>query len=363
MSEPGPPLVCTVSTVKDSLANVGDFVTRNLSAGADHMFIFLDEPAVEIEEYLAGVPQVTVVTTDDAYWQGRRPQSVNPRQIINANLVNCALTAVPAVRWLFHLDGDEALHIDRDHLLSLGDESRVVRLDTLEAVSQPRWDGPVTHFKRQLDHDELCLLAALGVIEEPEPLEYFRGHLKKPGMRPSLDLILRIHHVEPRQGRPLKAHSSERLQLLHYESHSSEEFARKWLTHLDNGKPHHRGKRDWLRNAVRSVTTNPALDEAQKHDYLVRLHLRTAADDLERLDSLGFLVRPDESRQRYLPTELPADDRTTVAALMHRLCAADKSYFQRKEGTPHPAELLRRIRQEDGPTDALLADRLDRVLG
>jgi hypothetical protein len=363
MAHTGPPLVCTVSTVKDSLANVTQFVTRNLSAGADHMFVFLDEPAADIEHYLAGVPQVTTVTTDAAYWQGRRPESVNPRQIINANLVNTALTAVPAVRWLFHLDGDEALHIDKSHLSALGDEISAVRLETLEAVSQPRWDGPVTHFKRQLDHDELCLLSVLGVIDEPEPLGYFRGHLKKPGMRPSLDLILRIHHVESRRGRPPRAHASPSLQLLHYESHSSEEFARKWLTHLDNGKPRHRGKRDWLRNAVRSVTTNPALDEAQKHAYLVRLHARTAADDLERLDSLGFLVPPDESRQRYTPTAFDPADQAVLTTLMGRLCVADKSHFQRKEGTPHPAELLRSVRAEAGPEDTLLAERLDRVLG
>lgn len=43
------PLVCTVSTVKDTLHNVEAFVGRNLAAGVDHMFVFLDAPDPETQ--------------------------------------------------------------------------------------------------------------------------------------------------------------------------------------------------------------------------------------------------------------------------------------------------------------------------
>ena len=41
-------MIFTVSTVKDSLDNVRSFCQRNLSSGADHLIIFLDEPDAEI---------------------------------------------------------------------------------------------------------------------------------------------------------------------------------------------------------------------------------------------------------------------------------------------------------------------------
>ena len=51
-------------------------------------------------------------------------------------------------------------------------------------------------FKRRLDQDELQLLHELGVIAEPKERSYFRGHIAgKPGLRPSPDLALGVHHV------------------------------------------------------------------------------------------------------------------------------------------------------------------------
>ncbi|HNJ77798.1 MAG TPA: glycosyltransferase family 2 protein, partial [Marmoricola sp.] len=97
-------MIFTVSTVKDSLANVAAFCQRNLGSGADHLFIFLDGPDAEVEAYLAAHPQVTMVVTDSAYWTPSRPQSLNVRQVTNANLAMHALAALPGEHWLFHID-------------------------------------------------------------------------------------------------------------------------------------------------------------------------------------------------------------------------------------------------------------------
>ena len=49
-------VICTVSTVKDSADNVATFVEQNLAAGADHLFVCLDDEQPEVEEVLAPCP-------------------------------------------------------------------------------------------------------------------------------------------------------------------------------------------------------------------------------------------------------------------------------------------------------------------
>src|SRR5690348_2586309 len=65
-------VLCTVSTVKDTRANVEQFVERNLRSGADHMFVFLEADEDGTLAFLRENPHVTAVRTDDAYWVGER---------------------------------------------------------------------------------------------------------------------------------------------------------------------------------------------------------------------------------------------------------------------------------------------------
>ena len=129
-------MIFTVSTVKDSLDNVRSFCQRNLSSGADHLIIFLDEPDAEIETYLAAQPHVTHVVTDSSYWKPQRPASLNVRQVTNANLAMHALAALGGDHWIFHIDADEVVQIDRDQFDALDSSVRVARLAPLEAISQ-----------------------------------------------------------------------------------------------------------------------------------------------------------------------------------------------------------------------------------
>src|SRR4051794_10330444 len=91
--------ICTVSTVKDSLANLTEFVQRNQRGGADHMVLFVDDADPDTVAGLDLLPGVTAVPAGPGYWKGQRPKGLNPRQTINANLTNVALTLVPAVEW------------------------------------------------------------------------------------------------------------------------------------------------------------------------------------------------------------------------------------------------------------------------
>ena len=357
-----PGLVCTVTTVKDSLPNVTDFVDRNLAAGADHMFVFLDDADQAIYDSLAAHEHVTPVRTGPAYWQGKRPRSLNERQVTNANLTNAVLCAVPDARWLFHIDGDECLYVDKQALLALDPDVPVVRLTTWEAVSRFSWPGPVTHFKRPLTHDDLCLLTLLGVIDLPRMKGYFRGHVSKIGMRPTLERRLRIHLVKDGAGSRVEPLEVPWLNVLHYESYSGEEFVRKWTALLSSGGASQRGQKDQFRAALNAVVTNPHLDEAGKQDVLTELYERLIEDDFGTLLDLGFLTTPDPARTRYEPQPFGDEDRATVLRMLELLCSGDKTAFGYGYDGEPPAELVRRLRRDLGRADKSLGKRLNRAL-
>jgi hypothetical protein len=106
-------MLFTASTVKDTLPNVRRFVAGNLAGGVDHLFVFLDAADPDVRGFLDGHPHVTCVRTDKSWWHGERPDQLNVRQRINANVVKALLSVVDGADWLFHIDADEIAQIDR----------------------------------------------------------------------------------------------------------------------------------------------------------------------------------------------------------------------------------------------------------
>lgn len=340
LSAPG--IICTVSTILDTLENVSEFVARNQRAGVDHMFICLDGDTPDVADYLASVAHVTTLRTDGTYWRGSRPPGLNSRQAINANLVCALLSPSKSVRWLFHLDGDECLDVDRADLLAAPPHVPAVRLRVMESVSQPDSVHPCGLFKRPPTREELALLTVLGVIDRPRLAAYFRGHVAgKPGVRPTLDLQLRIHRVQDREGGYVDELRSPRLNVLHYDCWSPEEFLRKWSTHLaaDSGK--FIGRRALVRAAVAAANTSRSLDDQQRREVLMAVYRSAVADDVDTLSDLGLLVTPPDERHRYQPRDLPEGDADAIDRLLPRLAAADKSFFRVRVGAPNPRLLFR----------------------
>ena len=64
-------------------------------------------------EWLEEQPHVTRVRTGEEWWAGDRPGQLNVRQRINANLLKHVLARVDWAEWLFHIDGDEIVQVDR----------------------------------------------------------------------------------------------------------------------------------------------------------------------------------------------------------------------------------------------------------
>jgi Glycosyl transferase family 2 len=323
-------MLFTVSTVKDTVPGLKQFVARNLAGGVDHVFLFVDDARPRVTAALDRHPHVTAIATGESWWQGKRPRQLNARQRINANVIK-ALLAVDAGPddWLFHIDGDEVLQVDRAALAALPPEVSVVRAPPLEAVSRKKWLGEVTHFKRMLKADELTLLHVLGVIDEANIGRYFHGHVDgKSGLRPTLDRWITLHAVHDVDQEQVASTSEGGIaRLLHYESWSGEEFVRKWTNILESGtKVSFRPGREPTAVALRTLL-EADLPERKLRDYLMRIFERTTEDDFDTLRDLGFLERIDPLAGKHRPEALPADRDTAIRAMLDALEPENKWPF------------------------------------
>lgn len=356
-------MIFVCGTVKDTLENVRTYVERNLAAGADHLFVFLDAPDPAVEEWLAAHPHVTHVVCDDAYWVPHRPEKLNARQVTNANLVSALLACFDWAEWLFHLDADECLELDRDKLATVPADKTAVRLAPIEAISNLAGRA-LPHFKRPLTREEAHRLADAGIIERPRDDEspiatYFRGHvLGKAGVRPGLDWWMQLHRTVyvgpeetevPTQLAPWLAHR-------HYESVSGEEFIRKWLSHLSAGEIRLRARRRRLFNELRKLQEDPSLDDAGRRAEMTRIYTEQVEDKYDELLAAGVLVSLDEPS--YEPRPFPPGGREQLDALWEVLKASDKRYANPRITDLWPRHLFSSLEAEHPSLAPLLEHAL-----
>lgn len=337
-------MIVTVSTVKTSLAGVQRFVEGNLAGGADHLVVFLDEADAEVEGWLAGRSEVTVVVTDDAWWGGDRPRRINKRQRINANVARSVLALTDWAAWLFHVDSDEVVRIDRAQLDGVPAHKRAVSLRPLEVVSVREPDGEPTLFKRLLEPGELNLLTVLGALPEPSNSLYFRSHIAgKVGIRPALDIWLGIHKATTREEDRVGLARRPGLAMLHYESYSGDEFVRKWLAMVGSGTDlklsfgEHRQK---LADAMVTLL-GMDLDPQAATRQLGAIYERHMADPVDVLDDLGFLERVDARSGGHVPEPLPPGEADLLASRLEALAGAPMADFLPETEGADVAALLR----------------------
>ena len=325
-------MLCTATTVKDSLENVRFFVTANLASGVDHMFVFLDAPQApgqqEVGAFLDDTSQVTCIrTTRKDWWQEDRPANLNVRQRINANWVRALLAPLDWAEWLFHIDSDEVALLDRAALAAVPPGTDAVWLAPSEAVSQPHPTQRPTRFKRLLDEDDLSLLHVLGVLDEPSNQSYFHGHvLGKSGVRPASGLALTLHDAISDDGKRQERHQDERLRLLHYDAVSGAEFIRKWTALATAGPARYRPSRAPMAKALKTLAAKDVPDDVREK-YLWRIYDLTTRDDVELLGELGLLDDIDPARGGEAPDELPADDAHQLAQRVEELRRESKRQF------------------------------------
>lgn len=344
-------MLFTVSTIKDTLPHVQRFVTGNLAGGADHLVVLLDAGDPDVRAYLDEHPHVTCVRTDKSWWRGDRPAELNVRQRVNANVVKALLSVVEGAEWVFHVDGDEILQVDRAALAEVPRDTRVVRLAPLEAVSQRSWDGDPTWFKRLLGKGDLTLLSTLGVIARPSNGALFHGHVDgKSGVRPALDVWLTLHLGVDAEGAELPAYTDDRLRLLHYESFSGEDFVRKWTSILSAGPmANFRPAREPTAVALHALM-GKGLSEEQARPYLMRIFERTTLDDLDTLRDLGLLVEVDPRDGTHVPEPFPPGAQERLLAVLARLAEEPKQDFHPGRPAAAAQKVLDRAVAAAGPS-------------
>ena len=213
--------------------------------------------------------------------------------------------------WLFHIDGDEALQVDRAALAGLPPEVSVVR--AAAGGGQPqKWPWQGDALQADAEPDELALLHVLGVIDEPANGSYFHGHVEgKSGLRPQpgpVDHAARVHDVDQQQVAVDIRGGCGRL--LHYESWSGEEFVRKWTSILDSGtkvsfRP---GTRAHGRGAAHPARAGLARAEAPRlPDADLRAHHRGRLRDPAR--PRAARARSTRSRARTSPADFRVPER------------------------------------------------------
>jgi hypothetical protein len=316
--------IVTVSTVSGTHPDVGRFVRRNLATGVDHMVVFLDEEQPDVRQVLEEHRQVSVVRTEHGYWNHDRPTSLSDRQLVNANVTLTALTNVPSVGWLFHIDADEALVFDRDELPAI--DSRAVRLGTLESVAKLRGHEPEL-FKKAPGVEELHALAELGVIAAPDLDSYFRGHhVGRVGVRPATDLRFRPHSVYELPDVPVETAEPPTMHLLRYESWCLDEFVARWRAFDPETGSDLPLRSRHIGIAFHAISNHPTLGRRERRRCIAELFERHVADDVPVLKDFGLLV-PAPIR-RAEPRRLPEPDGRRLRDALADLHAADKQPFR-----------------------------------
>lgn len=129
-----------VATVKAPEDKVLAFAAHHLSLGADHLWLFFDDPAQPIPAPLAHHPRVTVTPCDEDHWlrtSKKRPPQHQNRQTQNARLTYRALVTSD---WIAHIDVDEFILPQRPVAAILDDapaETIAMKLEPFEAMHDP----------------------------------------------------------------------------------------------------------------------------------------------------------------------------------------------------------------------------------
>ena len=130
-----------VATIKAADIDILRFVAYHLDAGADQVFIYLDQDARAARTALKTHPKCHVTLCDDDYWHtvhNARPEKHQVRQSRNASH---AYANAQGLDWLMHLDVDEFLVCESEIsnvLAALPAKTQTGRVRPMEALVPPK---------------------------------------------------------------------------------------------------------------------------------------------------------------------------------------------------------------------------------
>lgn len=312
-------MICTVSTVLDSVDNLDEFVRSNLRMGVDHMFLCIDWPdradQAEVAAHFAEHPHVTVIRADDAWWNNHRPPGLNRRQLANANMVLFALQQVRLPGqplWLFHIDADEVLALGPRLLDDVPADLPAISVLPAEAVSV--WAPPAheTRFKTVLDDAALEKLTRLGAINAPLLDRYFHGHVRgKVGVRVGGGIRLGLHNGMAPDCRRYRPDQFPDKYVLHFHTRSGEGALTKAQAFgLNHGYGVPERKQQWL-DELQAVDALPPQERSARTREIFDHYL---ADRVDLLTEHGLLMHVDVREHHHTPATFTPAQQTAVEA-------------------------------------------------
>ncbi len=229
-----------VSTVRTPQEQLLMFVRYHLNLGVDHVVLFFDDAEDVGASVFNNESRVTAVVCTSLYWReqiGNKPNAIEDRQIVNANL-GAKILSSHNCQWLIHIDSDELLHSKNSikHIFNNCDHDGI-RFTLLEALPTKEKYGHIfkpTLFKKKAGVKSRELASLLGCRNTLLDGEYFRGHTSsKMAVRMS-DRIkqFKIHDAEAIDGH-LNVYSSPEIFLLHYDCVGIESWKEKWDRRID----------------------------------------------------------------------------------------------------------------------------------
>jgi hypothetical protein len=129
-----------VSTVKAPEEKILAFAAHHLSLGADHLWLYFDDPDQPVPAPLIHHPRVTVTLCDDAHWTRvgkKRPAEHKNRQTQNARYTYHERATSD---WIVHIDVDEFILTPRPIAEILDEalpETIAMKLEPFEAMHDP----------------------------------------------------------------------------------------------------------------------------------------------------------------------------------------------------------------------------------
>ncbi len=129
-----------VATIKAPDEKALAFAAHHLSLGADHLWLFFDDPETRVPAALTNHPRITTTLCDAAHWTHvgkKRPPAHQNRQTQNARLTYRALADTD---WIIHIDVDEFLLTPRPIaaiLADVPDDTIAIKFEPFEAMHDP----------------------------------------------------------------------------------------------------------------------------------------------------------------------------------------------------------------------------------
>lgn len=222
------------ATIKAPTREILQFAAYHLEAGAQRLYLYLDDDNTEAFALLKAHPKIRPVLCDDTRWKGKRPKKHQVRQTRNATH---AYRRRIDVDWIIHMDVDEFLVAERpiaDILAALPDAQQIARIRPMEQLA-----GDGSSFKAFVPNgpDRNRIVAELYPTFGPYIKGGFLSHLAgKVFVRSGLDDIrVQIHNVFQNDQLLPGPEDTEGIELAHCHAKTWEDWLSTYRYRLQSG--------------------------------------------------------------------------------------------------------------------------------